>query len=62
VHADGGDPWLLTGYMALSGVITAVCTLFLKETAPRAIARRAARKGTGGTDAGAPLDVAYAEG
>lgn len=62
VHADGGDPWLLTGYMALSGIVTAVCTYLLKETAPRAIRRKEARKGTGGGDAGAPFDVAYAEG
>ncbi|WP_051899259.1 MFS transporter [Sciscionella sediminilitoris] len=44
VHLGGGSPWWLAGYMALSGVVTAVSVLRLRETAPRVLARAAAGK------------------
>ncbi|WP_051341877.1 MFS transporter [Pseudonocardia spinosispora] len=59
VHAGGGTPWLLAGYMALSGIITAVCTFFLRETAPRALRRAALRSGD--SDGSVPIDVEYAQ-
>ncbi|GLY68804.1 MFS transporter [Amycolatopsis taiwanensis] len=55
VHANGDRPWLLAGYMALSGIITAVAVRFLPETAPRAVRRKAAERK-------APADVGIAEG
>ncbi|MFI9024206.1 MFS transporter [Streptomyces sp. NPDC053560] len=59
VHAGGGSPWLLAGYMALSGVITAVSVLLLPETAPRALRRKAIKSGD--SDGSTPIDVQYAE-
>ncbi|WP_020497707.1 hypothetical protein [Sciscionella marina] len=44
VHLGGGSPWWLAGYLALSGVGTAVSVLRLRETAPRVLARAAAGK------------------
>ncbi|GAA1183318.1 MFS transporter [Streptomyces hebeiensis] len=59
VHAGGGSPWLLAGYMALSGIVTAVSVLLLPETAPRALRRKALRSGAG--DGSAPADNEYTE-
>ncbi|WP_310721166.1 MFS transporter [Streptomyces lydicus] len=58
VHADGDQPWYLAAFMALSGIITAVCVLLLPETAPRALRRRALRDGS--SDGSIPVDVEYA--
>ncbi|MFC9425968.1 MFS transporter [Streptomyces sp. NPDC056987] len=59
VHAGGDRPWLLVGYMALSGIITAVSVLLLPETAPRALRRKAIKSGA--SDGSTPIDVEYAE-
>jgi MFS family permease len=59
VHADGDRPWYLAGYMAIAGIITAVCVALLPETAPRVLRRRALRDGT--SSGGTPIDVEYAE-
>ncbi|MFJ4838839.1 MFS transporter [Streptomyces sp. NPDC088746] len=59
VHAGGGSPWLLAGYMALSGIITAISVWLLPETAPRALRRKAVRSGK--SDDSIPVDVEYAE-
>lgn len=53
VHANGDRPWLLAGYMALSGIVTAISVRFMPETAPRVVRRRM----TGG---GKPADVEIA--
>jgi MHS family shikimate/dehydroshikimate transporter-like MFS transporter len=59
VHWDGGQPWILAAYMAISGIATALCTLALRETAPRALRRRAIREGR--SDGSIAVDVEYAE-
>ncbi|MFC9227725.1 MFS transporter [Streptomyces decoyicus] len=59
VHAGGGSPLLLAGYMALSGIVTAVSVLLLPETAPRAL-RRKERKGGAG-DGRTPAGIEYTE-
>lgn len=59
VHAGGGSPWLLAGYMTLSGIVTAVSVLLLPETAPRAL-RRKERRGGGG-DGRTPAGIEYTE-
>lgn len=59
VHAGGGSPWWLAGYMALSGIITAISVLLLPETAPRALRRKAVRNGD--SDDSTSIDVEYAE-
>ncbi|MGW8379875.1 MFS transporter [Streptomyces sp. ODS28] len=57
VHAAGGTPWLLGGYMALSGLITAGCVLLLPETAPRVLRRKGGGQGDEGHGASADTDV-----
>lgn len=59
VHLGGDSPWILAIYMAASGVVSALCTLRLDETAPRARRRAALRAGT--SDGSVPIDVEYAE-
>ncbi|POX42850.1 MFS transporter [Streptomyces sp. Ru73] len=58
VHAGGGSPWLLAGYMALSGIVTAVSVLLLPETAPRVLRRKEPR---GAGDGRTAADNTYAE-
>ena len=59
VHMAGGRPWILAGYMAASGLVTAVCTYTLTETAPRALRRAAIQAGA--SDGSVPIEVEYAE-
>jgi MHS family shikimate/dehydroshikimate transporter-like MFS transporter len=59
VHMAGGKPWILAGYMAASGLVTAACTYALAETAPRALRRAAIRAGV--NDDSVPIEVEYAE-
>ncbi|TCP56372.1 putative MFS family arabinose efflux permease [Tamaricihabitans halophyticus] len=55
VQLGNDQPWYLAGYMALSGIITAVCALALPETAP-------VKAGIGGDHVAAELSEVTATG